>query len=394
MIVSTAISQSNYLIKNVNINTTHRIQDLKFIDSTRGIAISHSEIFYTVDAGENWQLKFSIPPSSGLEVINHQNDSIIVTGFYGFSGPSHLSFLFSDSTFQLVNLPNTYNLAYVNPTYFNDSMWSTYGTGNPSTNGLLVIKGANYRRIDTNQCILDIYDDRISYYNGTHLKYSVDSGKSWISISNLPVSGASQSAFQTYYDGNSNLYVHKHGSFLENYHDSTFISNDFGLSWLMLGTAPKPRRLHFVNNQTVVGVDSNLFYYSIDGGFTFNTLQIDSNSTGAAELWVHSTDRFFSWNQNKGLVVIEKNLTTQLDHIQNESFAFSLYPNPAKNSFSIDMETIDIKQVQVFDLTGKIYFESRHKQSQIEVSEFPNGIYFVSIITNNQHSTKRLVVYH
>ncbi|MBL4710529.1 MAG: hypothetical protein JKY48_19040 [Flavobacteriales bacterium] len=234
-------AQSNFTVRTVNINSSGGIIDIKFIDSTRGIAISHYEIFSTTDAGENWQLKFVIPNSSELEVINHKGDSIIVTGFYGVTGPSHLSFLFFDTSFQLVNIPNTYNLSYINPIYFNDSMWSPYGTGNPATNGLLIIKGANYRRIDTNHCILDIYNNRISFFNGTHLKYSVDSAKSWSTVSNLPITRVSQSTFQTYFDGDSTIYIHKHGSFLKNYRDSSFVSSDLGLNWVMLGSSSKPR---------------------------------------------------------------------------------------------------------------------------------------------------------
>ena len=160
-------SQSNFNFKPVTIPSSAAIQDLKFIDSLRGIAIDHYQIFSTVDAGENWNLKFTFPNSSGLSKINAKQDSIVVTGFYGTQGPTHISFKFNDVNYQSVNIPNTHNLAYIYPILFNDSMWSTSGTGMPATDGLLVIKGANYRRIDTSGCILDIYDNRISYFNQT-----------------------------------------------------------------------------------------------------------------------------------------------------------------------------------------------------------------------------------
>lgn len=387
-------AQSQYSIRNVNINNIGGIQDVKFIDSSRGIAISHYEVFSTSDAGENWQLKFTIPKTSGLEVINHLGDSIIVTGFYGFTGPSHLAFLFSDTAFQLTNLPNTYNLSYVSPIFFNDSMWSTYGTSKPATDGLLVIKRASYRRIDSNRCVLDIYDNRISFFNGSELKYSLDSAKSWTTVSNLPIARLSQSSFQTYFDGDSTLYMHKHGSFLENYQDSSYISYDLGLNWTMLGSGSKPRRFHFIDDQQIVGVDSNLLYYSVDRGLNFSTQQIDSTSAYYRELWIHSAEKFFSWSHSKGLLLIEKNVITNIDKQQADQLSFSIVPNPAENSFKIDINSKEVDQVQIFDLSGRRMLVAGGGQTTFDLRNYPNGIYFVSIISKGERLSKKLVVKH
>jgi glucose/arabinose dehydrogenase len=79
-----------------------------------------------------------------------------------------------------------------------------------------------------------------------------------------------------------------------------------------------------------------------------------------------------------------------------EKAGFSLYPNPAKNSFTLSSSTSRIaKQIQIFDVSGKLLISKEVSQSAsntIDVSSLSNGIYIVNVITTNGNNfTSKLV---
>ena len=388
---SSLSAQSNFTFRSVNIPSNSGIKDIVFIDSLRGVAINYHNIYSTADAGENWTLKFSTPSTSNFEVINHKGDSIIVTGFYGTTGPTHISFFFNDTTFILDNIPNNHNLAYISPKLFNDSMWTSEGTFRIGA-ALLAIKDATYRVIDSNACALDIYENRISFYNGTQIKYSLDSSKTWNTVTNVPISGFSNLRHvQTYMDGNSTLYLQKQGTSSNNYEDSAFVSFNLGNTWTRIINTPIPIRFHFIGQNQVVGVDSANFLFSANSGLNFTSIPYDS-SFWNPKMWVHSPNRYFLSSGNSGLKVVERNVVTNTDNSEPANVDFNVVPNPASQSFKINIDVEDIDLVQIFDITGKQIETTKIPQNKFDVSNFPNGVYFVTIISNGARVTKKLIV--
>jgi hypothetical protein len=67
-----------------------------------------------------------------------------------------------------------------------------------------------------------------------------------------------------------------------------------------------------------------------------------------------------------------------------------VYPNPAQNVVNIPL-SIDVKQVVLFDITGKQILQT-NKQT-VDVSNMPNGAYFLQIIDNNDAvSTQKIMI--
>lgn len=69
----------------------------------------------------------------------------------------------------------------------------------------------------------------------------------------------------------------------------------------------------------------------------------------------------------------------------NKTQNFSLYPNPTKNN--INVLGAENSQIQIFDITGKLIkkIQISDKNAKIDLSKFPNGMYFYRIIDlNNQ----------
>ena len=72
-----------------------------------------------------------------------------------------------------------------------------------------------------------------------------------------------------------------------------------------------------------------------------------------------------------------------------------LYPNPTNGDVTLTLENASHNtQITIVDLTGKtVHTTSVVEQSNIELNtnEFPKGVYFVKITTNNNHKTIRLI---
>ena len=74
--------------------------------------------------------------------------------------------------------------------------------------------------------------------------------------------------------------------------------------------------------------------------------------------------------------------------INNMSSKLSIYPNPAKDIFTIEGS---YKSVDVFDILGNLVLSSE-AMLNIDVSELSNGIYMLNINTENGVSTQKITI--
>ena len=86
--------------------------------------------------------------------------------------------------------------------------------------------------------------------------------------------------------------------------------------------------------------------------------------------------------------------------ITENPFASSihLFPNPATNQLTMGNGKLIIKNVTIYDLTGREVYNENHqnpysnREISIDVSKFPAGVYAVQIKTADFIATKKLVV--
>jgi hypothetical protein len=72
----------------------------------------------------------------------------------------------------------------------------------------------------------------------------------------------------------------------------------------------------------------------------------------------------------------------------------SIYPNPTDGIFYIKSSNYLLDNLRVFDSPGILIFEKNtiHSNSyQINLSNFPEGVYYVNIMTNNQIVTRKII---
>ncbi len=84
-------------------------------------------------------------------------------------------------------------------------------------------------------------------------------------------------------------------------------------------------------------------------------------------------------------------IATTVSNITQIDFPFTLYPNPVSNELTLESSTEEIINVNLFDATGKLVFESENNnfKNSINLQQLNLGIYFIIIQTKNQvYSTK------
>lgn len=79
----------------------------------------------------------------------------------------------------------------------------------------------------------------------------------------------------------------------------------------------------------------------------------------------------------------------------NDLVSFEIFPNPAKDYFSISYDSKTFKKVKVVDVLGTIKFESElnsSNQINIESNTFASGVYMIQLIDKNEDvSIKKLI---
>ncbi|PHR43427.1 MAG: hypothetical protein COA32_16425 [Fluviicola sp.] len=98
------------------------------------------------------------------------------------------------------------------------------------------------------------------------------------------------------------------------------------------------------------------------------------------------------WGINTPLYFAMDNLEYQAADasLAENEIDFSVYPNPVNDKLTIDSKAGIIKLI---DLNGKVVFMKNHNAiSTIEVSTLPKGLYLIHLQTDNQITTKKIVI--
>jgi len=79
-----------------------------------------------------------------------------------------------------------------------------------------------------------------------------------------------------------------------------------------------------------------------------------------------------------------------ITYLNNDHFRFSINPNPALNEITIVSNQLEqINKISCFDFTGKELNISVKDNNKIDITDFPNGVYYLNIETElNQYTEK------
>ena len=142
----------------------------------------------------------------------------------------------------------------------------------------------------------------------------------------------------------------------------------------------------------IVHGQNKLYIYEKDGSNQSFTLSSISKLT-------FSEDQIFV-NRNTGNPVSFsianvdymkfKSSSISISEIQAENL--SVYPNPVTSNLTVKNETV-IDELRIFDIQGKLHLQLSPKEEivNIDMSNFPTGIYFLQIINKNQVHTSKII---
>ncbi|MFT4642561.1 MAG: hypothetical protein ACI89R_000398 [Candidatus Azotimanducaceae bacterium] len=95
--------------------------------------------------------------------------------------------------------------------------------------------------------------------------------------------------------------------------------------------------------------------------------------------------------------VAEQTLST--DEFQGSDSAFKIFPNPTNGfaTLNLEMDSTNDINVAIFDITGRLVqsfnnINVTNREYSIDLSNLPNGVYLVRLMTNRLMKTKRVVV--
>jgi hypothetical protein len=80
-------------------------------------------------------------------------------------------------------------------------------------------------------------------------------------------------------------------------------------------------------------------------------------------------------------------LTTKAEEIVTKDEQIRIFPNPAKESFTVSRTfSGNNVELRLYNIVGKIVYSTNFEENSKEIStkNIPNGLYIVSIYSNNQ----------
>ncbi len=99
-------------------------------------------------------------------------------------------------------------------------------------------------------------------------------------------------------------------------------------------------------------------------------------------------------------IVIPIDIVSGLTKTTQQQMGVSIYPSPASGNIKISTNRINVtfKNVMVSNVLGQLIYSyntnSQINQHDIDTKDWNNGIYFITVISNNQSSTSRILIQH
>ncbi len=118
------------------------------------------------------------------------------------------------------------------------------------------------------------------------------------------------------------------------------------------------------------------------------TNQLINLNSRAEYIFMHSG----GINENRFLIHFTRNSVG----IENIKPSLGIYPNPTTGSFALDFNQISkIKSIQINNVTGQqIYYKNqiKNKLHQIDLGNQKNGVYFITIVTDDETYTQKIII--
>ncbi len=130
-----------------------------------------------------------------------------------------------------------------------------------------------------------------------------------------------------------------------------------------------------------------------NGASGFLSFHVTPNSAGTGRYMLYLTDNDNTIKEDS--IEININSSVGIKEVK-QTPSFTMYPNPSNDVVTLELNNGKTGTVKIVDLVGNvIYSEAILSTSKLNVSEFKNGIYFVTIESEGiKLSSRKLVIRH
>ncbi|TXE15716.1 T9SS type A sorting domain-containing protein [Psychroserpens burtonensis] len=99
----------------------------------------------------------------------------------------------------------------------------------------------------------------------------------------------------------------------------------------------------------------------------------------------------YTWSVNYSATEVILEVASTLSSQDFDVLSFSLYPNPAKDQFTIQLDLASkLEKVNIYNMLGQVVLTT--KVTNIDSSNLASGSYFVEVITSKGKTTKKLIL--
>ena len=142
---------------------------------------------------------------------------------------------------------------------------------------------------------------------------------------------------------------------------------------------------------------TDTFVMRIDAATDLYNLAIPTTDTfdviGAGSQFTFSspaTDGYQIFPRDSADIIVQSGVSLK----ENNSFDFSLYPNPAGNRVKVFMATNAVKTIELYSITGvkEMSITSRKVTEELDLSSLPRGVYVLSVEMNGERLTRKLIL--
>ncbi len=188
-------------------------------------------------------------------------------------------------------------------------------------------------------------------------------------------------------------------------------SIDNGINWIttnnMQGTAfnsPIIQSIVKNSNDDVFILNSNKVFKTTDYGVSFTdvTGNLPTPNSFRVELFMNASNELFCFVNANGSVNATKsgiykltNINSINDIYKNE-IAFNVYPNPSNSVINVECLsfTKNPTTVEITNTLGQVILLKAltNNNTQINISDFVEGIYYITLKTDNKTTTKKLMI--
>ena len=388
-----------------------RFDDVFFLNENLGWAANgyYAAIYKTTDGGLNWTEQLNendIPGSYYFRNIEFLNENI---GFIGtLSGTFFKTIDGGINWTEVTNIsPNPNAICGLDAV----GTSTVYGCGayfNPAHIIKSTDSGDTWTFIDmssyANALVEVLFLDELTGFaagrdsNGGIILKTIDGGLTWSEIYNTNVSGEYVWKLQTL-EGNSNI-IFGAVSSIAPYNGKLIKSVDGGQTWLSFESVETDiQTVGFITeNHGWMGGHTTGFHETLDGGLTWNNLNIGNNLNRI--FIINSTTAFAA-----GTTIYkytEDTLTVEdFSQKDNQHLDIKMFENPVETylEFSINFKSDDNILIELYDSNGKFIKQlSRNiipqmiiKNYSFNISNLASGSYFIDFHNNSGRSSLKFI---